>query len=85
MQHLLHQCGGVASAGWCRPAAAAWPQQNFIHTQLYSLQSTQAHCSLPPCQQQQGQLKLTVTQFVLLLMIFNAVSNKYKNLQYRWS
>ena len=31
------------SAGWCRPAAAAWPQQNFIHTQLYSLQSTQAH------------------------------------------
>ena len=67
MQHLLHQCWWCGPVqGWCRPAAAAWPQQNFIHTQLYSLQSTQAQRSLPPCQQQQGQLKLTVPQFVLL-------------------
>ena len=42
------------------------PAEFHSYTALQSAVYTGAHHSLPPCQQQQGQLKLTVTQFVLL-------------------
>ena len=67
MQHLLHQCGGVAQC-WLVQACCCClaPAEFHSYTALQSAVYTGAQRSLPPCQQQQGQLKLTVTQFVLL-------------------
>ena len=48
--HGSSSCSSVVvwpGARWCRPAAA-WPQQNFIHTQLYSSHRHSAHCASLP-------------------------------------
>ena len=69
------------SARWCRPAAAAWPQQNFIHTQLYSSHRHSAHCASLPAAEP---VKAHCDTVMCSSLIFDAVSNKYLQYGRHW-